>query len=601
MTHGQRPGDVGAGMAASGGQLQDYVQRMLDKDPAIRRDFRKFGLDIAGKQFQVVNTAANGAIEVGDEALELLEGKKELLASLIALGNAHHQALVDAQWAVMKDNAAKVPDWALDWSEEAIQLVAHMTHGGSAYGWMAKGKDAQGRPSGDELYKATNGDIGKILTTWGRLRAGKQEANGVYLIASQDHHMVELRNWGGGAGAAWIGGGASGPLKVDRATITSRAELSDHVTLFLPGGLGDFLAGRPAAFYIWPRLTVDQEKALGGNERLDKINWLNGQNMYGMLLELKKMGDATLATWRDSKDIRAQAEAAGVGAGRDVVGDRRRAAQAVPPAAGSRSADDVRRPGRRGLRMAPQATPQGTRRRGGLPARPRGAAARPAPPGTGRAPVADRPHLRDLPRDGGQAGQARTAGDRRRPSGRPGGAAQGGAVVVGDRSGVRHRHLAASLLIRLLHHRAMEMLFTARTSEAHKGDTPAQSRTLAKPYLDELRAAPFPNRFEYRERRDIEEDLRALIQLEALGLAEDEFANQNAARPDPMHPDKTLPNAEARARSGGNLPGNDAWCGSVRLKQRAAGGRQPVPRAVHPGGGRDRRASASTATTTGSA
>ena len=232
----------GRGMAASGGQLQDFVQRMLDKDPAVRRDFRKFGIDIAGKQFQVVNTA-NGAIEVGDEALELLEGKKELLASLIALGNAHHQALVDAQWAVMKDNAAKVPDWALDWSEEAIQLVAHMTHGGSAYGWMAKGKDAAGRPSGDELYKATNGDIGKILSTWGRLRAGAPEANGVYLIASQDHHMVELRTWGGGAGAAWIGAGASGPLKVDRATITSRAELSDHVALLLPGGL-DRLPGR---------------------------------------------------------------------------------------------------------------------------------------------------------------------------------------------------------------------------------------------------------------------------------------------------------------------------------------------------------------------
>ena len=151
---------------------------------------------------------------------------------------------------------------------------------------------------------------------------------------------------------------------------------------------------------------------------------------------------------------------------------------------------------------------------------------------------------------------------------------QGGAVTVGDRS-VSVTATWLHLLIRLLHHRAMEMLYAARTSEAHKGDSPAQARTLAKPYLDELRAAPFPNRFEYRERRDIEEDLRALIQLEALGLAEDEYANQNAARPDPMHPDKTLPNAEARARSGGNLPGNDAWCGAFAFSNVRQAGANP--------------------------
>ena len=154
----------GRGMAASGGQLQDFVQRML-VDQAIRRDFLRFGINVINKQFNVVNTA-NGAIEVGDEALELLEGKKELLASLIALGNAHQQALVDAQWAVMLENAANVPDWALDWGEEAIRLAAHFTHGGSAYGWTVKGKDAQGHATGDELYKATNGDIGKILAVW---------------------------------------------------------------------------------------------------------------------------------------------------------------------------------------------------------------------------------------------------------------------------------------------------------------------------------------------------------------------------------------------------------------------------------------------------
>ena len=140
-------------------------------------------------------------------------------------------------------------------------------------------------------------------------------------------------------------------------------------------------------------------------------------------------------------------------------------------------------------------------------------------------------------------------------------APMGGDVKVGDRS-VQVTTTWLHHLIRQIHHRAMEMLYAERTSDRHRGDTPAQARALAKPFLDELRAAPYANRFEYKERRDIEQDVLTLIQLEALGLAEDEHANQNAARPDPMDPSKTLPNAEARARSGGSLPGKAPWCGA---------------------------------------
>jgi hypothetical protein len=394
------------------------------------------------------------------------------------------------------------------------------------------------------------------------------------MIASQDHHMGELRTWAGGAAATWIGAGASGPLKVDRATMVSRAELSDHVALLLPGGLADFLAGRPAPFYIWPRLTPDQEKAFGGNERLAKLSWLNGQNMYGMLLHLAKLDRGTLTGWRDNKDVRAQAEAAHLGAGRiwwaiEVALNK---PYPLPPAPGppmmyddqvDEAYDWLGKP-------RPKAAPGA-----GVARLARSALWRDLhAPGPGERPSpTDATFGTYLEQEVKQAKldlPAITAARQAAQAAAP----QGAAVTVGDRS-VSVTAGWLHLLIRLLHHRAMEMLYAARISDAHKGDTPAQARALSKPYLDELRAAPYPNRFEYRDRRDIEDDLRALIQLEAVGLAEEEYAQQNAARPDPMHPDKTLPNAEARARSGGSLPGNDAWCGAFAFSNARQAGANP--------------------------
>jgi hypothetical protein len=254
----------GRGMAASGGHLQSFMAA-LPQD--VKTEFLEYGIQVAGGGFRVVNVAT-GAIETGSAALQLMQAHPEVLAAFKVVGEGHRQEIVDAQWKEMKTAAVNVPDEVLgwDWPKPAIQLVAHFHHAGDSYGW--------GRAS---YYKSEGGpDPGALWLAWMKLLAGKPEKNGLYKVSSQSHHVAELRAWGGGAALQSLAN-ASGPLKPAAKALNESAFLAGHVAMILPDN---------ASYYVWPRLTPEQEKTLGGGADREAFKSLNALSMSDMLDQL---------------------------------------------------------------------------------------------------------------------------------------------------------------------------------------------------------------------------------------------------------------------------------------------------------------------------
>jgi hypothetical protein len=255
----------GRGMAASGGHLQSFMQNLPED---VKTEFLKYGIQVTGGAFHVVNVA-NGAIETGSAALQLMQAHPEVLAAFKVVGEGHRQEIVDAQWKEMKTAAVNVPDTVLgwDWPKPAIQLIAHFHHAGDSYGWgKAQYYKDQGGPDPTALWLA-----------WMKLLAGSAEANGLYLVSSQTHHVTELRVWGGGAALKGLAG-ASGPLKATKAQLQKADFLSGHVAMILPDA---------ATYYVWPRLTPEQEKSLGGGADREAFKQLNALSMSDMLDQLE--------------------------------------------------------------------------------------------------------------------------------------------------------------------------------------------------------------------------------------------------------------------------------------------------------------------------
>ena len=63
--------------------------------------------------------------------------------------------------------------------------------------------------------------------------------------------------------------------------------------------------------------------------------------------------------------------------------------------------------------------------------------------------------------------------------------------------------------------------------------------------------------------------------LEEVDRAVAEAGAQNQAGPDPTNPARNLPNAEARARAGGRLPGDADWCGAFAMSMQRQSGATP--------------------------
>ncbi len=153
----------------------------------------------------MVNTAS-GAVEEGDDALQLLRADLRLIGLFVTMaeGAEHGQKLATAQHDVILGTAGDVPQTVVDtWSDMmAIRLVAHLIQWRTSKPWSA--------------YAGTGGDVKKILQILIPAAIGKVDAargNATFLSAEQ---TGILRSFAGGkAGTAMT---AAAPLPADIAT-----------------------------------------------------------------------------------------------------------------------------------------------------------------------------------------------------------------------------------------------------------------------------------------------------------------------------------------------------------------------------------------------
>jgi len=184
----------------------------LFKNPEIANRFLSIGIAFKNGQWLAVNVQT-GAVEVGNNALSVIQTDPHILAAMADIGegetkadgsstaeekSAVKQEVADAQWAgVVGAGTGQVPDFVVDdnWPKEAVQVAAHVTHWGGAYGWH-RNKDA---------FKATGGDMTKIVDLVGKLLASKPNENGSYSVRGSGPDLLgNLSRWVGGKGLAAI-------------------------------------------------------------------------------------------------------------------------------------------------------------------------------------------------------------------------------------------------------------------------------------------------------------------------------------------------------------------------------------------------------------
>jgi hypothetical protein len=220
----------GKGFSARSGSLNEVFMILFRDHPELRMELLRAGIDCTRKNWFVVNTDT-GMIETGDNALRLMQFDEEMLTALINLGSGdeREQYAIDAQWEAMEGRAAKVPEYAYDWSESAIALCAHLAHWTPAFGWGVHPK----------TYSSTNGDLVEIAGTWARLAAKLPKwaatlANGAIVgpgdMMSPGHRLLGFAEGAGGAAVA----AAADVVTGTRAEIGEDSAYSGHVLFPFP-------------------------------------------------------------------------------------------------------------------------------------------------------------------------------------------------------------------------------------------------------------------------------------------------------------------------------------------------------------------------------
>jgi hypothetical protein len=220
----------GKGFSARSGSLNEVFMILFRDHPELRMELLRAGMDCTRKNWFVVNTDT-GMIETGDNALRLMQFDEEMLTALINLGSGddREQYAIDAQWEAMEARAAKVPEYAYDWSESAIALCSHLAHWTPAFGWGVHPK----------TYSSTNGDLVEIAGTWGRLAAKIPKwaatlPNGAIIgpgdMMSPGHRLMGFAEGAGGAAVA----AAADVVTATRAEIGEDSAYSGHVLFPFP-------------------------------------------------------------------------------------------------------------------------------------------------------------------------------------------------------------------------------------------------------------------------------------------------------------------------------------------------------------------------------
>jgi hypothetical protein len=209
----------GRGLGAATGGL-DPTMKELFRDEDIRYAFMEVGVAFEGGSWMAVNTLT-GAVETGSNALAIIQTDPHILAAFISIGenDAFKQKIADAQWTGIKAHGtARIPEFALDWPKELVQMVAHITHWGPAYGWH----------QASDGYKQAGGDPLRIILHFISRASGGANKNGAFSIVKNGPETLNnLKSWGSGIGLRTIQGNFA-EVDLTKTQIYDDADRSGH-------------------------------------------------------------------------------------------------------------------------------------------------------------------------------------------------------------------------------------------------------------------------------------------------------------------------------------------------------------------------------------
>ncbi len=272
----------GPGMAM-GGALSKILNSLF-KDQAILEQFLPYGITWENNSFLVVNTA-NGFIESGDNALNLIQANKQLLGVFVRAAQVadSKQKVIDAQFTEIDNLIKKIPPYAANWDIDVIRFAFHLDYMAPKYGWSKHKSE----------YEKTGGKIQDIIMLWGKLASGGKEPSGAYLLSADGWALTidQFKKWGNGV--AWKALEKVCPIKLplNKSEIkdAKRTEFVD--LLFIRNLKGDGYY----AFPFMPRPTVNAQVPVNASKTLYYYYYqLNGLPMKDMLGRLKTYDPASL-------------------------------------------------------------------------------------------------------------------------------------------------------------------------------------------------------------------------------------------------------------------------------------------------------------------
>lgn len=165
----------GKGWSAMG-SMTGVMENLFALDPAAEKLLFEAGIALStagGGTFKMVN-GDTGAIEYGQNAIELMRVSPKLLSIFVTLGRdaAHKQHSTDAQWQEMDKRAGNAPEYAYKWlasNSDTVRLIVHLSHWQPGSGWQAHD------------YSGTGGDMFKVLKQFCRHAAALQP-NGAWVF-----------------------------------------------------------------------------------------------------------------------------------------------------------------------------------------------------------------------------------------------------------------------------------------------------------------------------------------------------------------------------------------------------------------------------------
>jgi hypothetical protein len=165
----------GKGWSAKG-SMTGVMENLFALDPAAEKLLFEAGIALStagGGTFKMVN-GDTGAVEYGQNAIELMRVSPKLLSIFVTLGRdaAHKQHATDAQWQEMEKRAGKVPAYAYKWlasNSDTVRFIVHASHWLPAFGWGAND------------YSGTGGDMFKVVKQFCR-HASAPQPNGAWVV-----------------------------------------------------------------------------------------------------------------------------------------------------------------------------------------------------------------------------------------------------------------------------------------------------------------------------------------------------------------------------------------------------------------------------------